>query len=385
VLLRRLAFICIALLFVGAARAQDDAATSLPISYGQEVTDTISDVAFFDHWQINAKAGDRLYIRMGAADGLQPLIGILNAGGTLLARSSEGNANDAINLTFDVTQDGLYIIVATRAGNQSGSSAGSYTLFVDNLAAAPTRDPIYQDVTFLCNDSDALAVATIHFAREDTDNGAYPIRVYGFAPFQPAIRVQSGSSDVCITRQAAAFGDVLTLPGERPITLTDAELPYTAEYLLTGENTPDPSSITITIGSYGQMPGRYLVLIGGFAIEPSSDEDVLDLRLAPFPGNNGRAPMLVYAVGVNNRLDPSVITGDNTRCDDAGRRGCDDVPSFDGAGVILNNGVRITGDRFDAGVRIADTQPHPLRIVSFSGTTRGEYALILTGELPPTD
>jgi hypothetical protein len=382
---RRLTLIClIILLLATVARAQDNAATSLPISYGATVSDTINNDAFFDHWQVNAQAGDRLYVRMGAANGLQPLIGILSAGGTLLARSSEGGANEAINLSFDVPEDGLYIVVATRAGNQFGTSTGSYSLLVDNLAATPTRDLMYQDVTFQCGESDAMAVATLHFAREDSDNGAYNIFVYGFYPFQPAIRVQSGDSEVCITEPASALGDVLTLPGERPITLTEADLARTAEYTLTAENTPDPSSITITIGSYMQMPGRYLVLVGGFALEPSDDVDVLDARLAPLPGNNGRAPMQLYVVGVNNRLDPSIITATG-RCDDAGRRGCEDVPSFDGAGVILNNGVRIVGDRFDAGVRLADTLPHPLQIVSFSGTTRGEYALLLTGELPPTD
>lgn len=380
-MLRRLFLICVIFLLASAATAQDSAATSLPIGYGEEVSDTISDAAFFDHWQVSAKAGDRLYVRMSAAEGLQPLIGILNAGGTLLARSNEGAPNDTINLSFDVTQDGLYIVVATRAGNQSGSSTGAYTLFVDNLAAKPTRDPQFQDVTFLCGDTDATAAATLRFSREDTDNGAYNILVYGFAPFQPAIRVQSGDSDVCITQPASALGDVLTLPGERPITLSEDDLARTAEYTLTSENTTDPSSITITIGSYGQTPGRYVVLIGGYALEPSSDEDVIEARLAPRSEGNA---LLLYVVGVSNRLDPSIITGAG-RCDDAGRRGCEDLPSFAGAGVILNNGVRIVGDRFDAGVRLTDTQPHRLRIVSFSGTTNGEYALILTGELPPTE
>jgi hypothetical protein len=385
---RRLAFLCILLLlasFTFAHAQEDSAATSLPITFGQEVSDTINDLAFFDHWQINAKANDQLYVRMTGADGLQPLIGILTAGGTLLARSEDGAADEAVALTFDVPQDGQYIIVATRVGNQTGTSTGSYTLLVDNLATPPTRDPLYQDVTFQCGVSDAMAAATIHFSRETTDNGAYPILVYGFEPFQPAIRVQSGDSDVCITEPASAVGDVLTLPGERTITLTEADLPRTAEYTLTNENTPDPSSITITIGSYNQMPGRYLAVIGGFAIEPGSDVDDIEARLAPLPGNRGREPMLLYVVGVDdNRLDPSIImpTG---RCDDAGRRGCEDVPPITDAGIILNNGVSIVGDRFDAGVRLADTLPHPLQIVSFSGTTSGEYALLLTGTLPPTD
>ncbi len=382
--LRRHTLICWIVLLAGMVRAQESVASSLPIHYGETVSDDISNEAFFDHWQITAQVHDRLYVRMAAAGGLQPLIGILSAGGNLLAHSTGGSANETVDVSFDVPEDGLYIIVATRVGNQSGSSTGTYTMSVENLNLPPTRDPNYQDVTFQCAQSDAMAAATIHFAREDSDNGAYPIVVYGFDDFQPVIRVQSGDSDVCITDPATAAGDVLTLPGERPLTVTDADLKQTAEYTLTSANTPDPSSITITIGSYNQMPGRYLAVIGGFAIEPISDVDEMDVRLAPLPGNNGRAPMQLYVIGVNNRLDPSIITTTG-RCDDAGRRGCDDVPPITGAGVILNNGVQIVGDRFDAGVRLADTLPHALQIISFSGTTHGEYALLLTGYLPPTD
>ncbi len=352
-----------------------------PIRYGQTVSETITDAAFFDQWQIEASAHDRIYVRMTGADGLRPLIGLLDAGGTLVAHSANGIANEAVDLSYDVPVTGKYSIVATRVDNQFGTTTGSYTLSVENANPPPTPNPAYQEVTFQCGSVDATATATIRFAREDSDNGAYSLRVYGLDGFQPVIRVQSGDSTVCISDPADALNDVVTLPGERPLTITQADLSHTAQYVLTSQNTPDPASITITFGSANDAAGRYLAVMGGFTIEPSTDMDNVGVRLAPRPAQ-GKDPLALYMVGVNNRLDPTVLT-DMGRCDDAGRRGCEALPSFDRAGVIFNSGIQVIGDRFDSGALISDAQEHELQLVSFSGTTHGEYAIFLIGALPP--
>ncbi len=357
-----------------------DSATNLPINYGDRVNGQISQQFFFDHWLLNTNAHDRIDVVMQGSDGLQPLIGILNANGDLLTRSDDGQANGSVELTYDVPTTGLYIIVATRVGNEKGTSSGSYSLLVDNTAPPPTRDPRFQDVTFPCGDFDATSAVTVQFAHEATDNGAYSLRVYGLDGFQPVIRVQSGSHDDCYTDPADALGDVITIPGQRPLTITQADLSATVQHVI-GSDIADPNSISVTIGSAHGAPGRYFMAVGGFNIEPSTDRDNFNVRLAPYPAQ-GNAPLLFYVVGVNNRLDPGIIT-DTTQCDDAGRRGCEDVPSFAGAGVIFNNGVHVIGDRFDAGVKISDANAHNVQVSSFSGTTHGEYALILIGSLPP--
>ncbi len=380
-MLRRLLIFILLLLFVpgASARAQDqDTTTLLPISYGQEVSGDITDQQFFAHWQFVTGAGDHVVVRMTGAGGLRPLIGILGPDGSLVVRSDDGEVDGTVELDFTAPAVDAYRIVATRVGNQDGTTAGSYVLRVDRVNPSPTRDPAYQDVTFLCGAVEATALVSFRFAREPADNGAYSLRVYGLDGFQPAIRVQSGGQDTCTSDPADAVGDVITLPGERPVTLTDASA--TTQVILTGENA-DPSAMLITIGSTNDQPGRYLAVIGGFNIEPSTDTDDYAIRLAPRPAQGG-APLLVYALGLNNRLDPG-ISGDLGMCDDAGRRGCEAIPSFDGAGVIFSGGVRVMGDRFDAGLRIDDTDQHYLQVLSFSGMTHGAYALILIGSLPP--
>ncbi len=378
-MLRRFLILSLLLLFLpGAAARAQDTATLLPISYGQEVSGDITDDQFFAHWELAANAGDRLTISMAGANGLRPLIGVLSPDGSLLARSDDGEVDGTVELEFTAPAADQYRIVATRVGNQNGTTTGAYVLRVDLLASSPTRDPAYQDVTFLCGADEATALATIRFAREPADNGAYSLRVYGLDGLQPVLRVQTGGQDTCTSDPADAVGDVIALPGERPMTLTDASA--TAQVILTSENS-DPQAMQITIGSAKDQTGRYLAVIGGFNVEPSTDTDDYLVRLAPRPAQ-GDAPLLIYAVGLNNRLDPG-ITGDLGQCDDAGRRGCEEIPSFDGAGVIFKGDVRAIGDRFDAGLRIDDADQHYAQVLSFSGTTHGAYALFLIGSLPP--
>lgn len=381
-MLRRLCFLALLLLLTHSATRTlaQDTLVMQPISYGQEVSGVLSEDQFFAHWELGANAGDHILIRMTGADGLRPLIGIISKGGTLLERSEDGEVNGSIELDFTVPDNDSYRIVATRVDNQFGTTTGSYTLSVDLLNPPPTRDPNFQEVTFLCGDTEATALASILFTREAGDNGAYSLRVYGLEGLQPVIRVQSGERNECITRLADAVGDVIVLPGERPITLTDVSA--TVQDVITSE-TGEAQTIMITIGSATDLPGRYAAVIGGFSIEPTSDRDDYGVRLAPRPAQSDSS-LLVYALGVNNRLDPGIVS-DLGQCDDAGRRGCEDVPSFDGAGVIFNGAIRVIGDRFDAGMRITDAAQHYLQVLSFSSTTHGDYALILLGASAPRD
>jgi hypothetical protein len=96
--------------------------------------------------------------------------------------------------------------------------------------------------------------------------------------------------------------------------------------------------------------------------------------------------------GRNERLDPSVLLVERTEesdgvvCDDAGRRGCEHVPSAVGLRVDVGD-AQWVGSRFDAGALLppGDPQMRLLELRSFNGQTSGAYALALLGELPPRD
>ena len=109
--------------------------------------------------------------------------------------------------------------------------------------------------------------------------------------------------------------------------------------------------------------------------------DPISGRINPIAGTQGISALLAL-IGINNRLDPALLIGAG-RCDDAGTRTCPDFPSLMGAGVRLNNGVALVGDRFDAGVRFTSAYRTDVQAVSFGGTTRGEYGIVIFSETTP--
>lgn len=376
--MKRLLILLFALiLFPAAARAQDgaDVPQRAPIGYGVMINDTITDTAFFDQWLLPAQPGDAIRITMQASGGLAPLVGLLRPGGDLVARSEDGAVNGVVTLEATIPGSGDYPVVATRVGNEGGTTTGAYTLIVEllNRSATPAPlEPAYSEVTFVCDGVEVAAALTFTFARKDEDNGAYSLRVYGLDGFTPVIRVRSGEIETCSNEPADATGDVITLPGERPITLTGDSPIVTAQTVITSEIADDPDSIEITIGTTARA-GRMFAALGGFVTLPGEVGDSTTIRLAPLPAAHGGTG-LVYMVGVNNRLDPQVFAGD-FQCDDAGRRNCDVLPPFTNAGVVFNTGVRVIGDAFDAGARLTESAAVNMEFAAFEGVTFGEYAV----------
>ena len=184
------------------------------------------------------------------------------------------------------------------------------------------------------------------------------------------------------------LGDSFTLPGEDARTVDDVDNKMQAQLII--KDAPRMGLVTLTIGAESGLPGRYMAVIEGFSIGSPGDIDNIEARLGPLAKDT---TMLVYMVGSSNsRLDPFMNIASNdpfapgqVECDDAGRRGCADVPAFTDAGVELNDGAKVWGDQFDAGLRLApgNPDPIPLEFRSKNDNTRGDYALVFIGELPP--
>ena len=244
-----------------------------------------------------------------------------------------------------------------------------------------------QDVTFRCGDHIVTTVTTINFiARPDVEQ--YRVSVYGLDDFQPVIQVEAGR-DVevqdCANDSQAMGGDTFTIPDGEATTLSeDEEHLNAAQLTLRGEGL---DQIELTIASIDGNPGRYMVVVDGFRVSIPEDSQQMSVRLGP---STVEGEMYAYMVqGENTRIDPYIewiaegIEEPLASCDDAGRRGCEDVPSFDGAGVVQQDDTTIIGDRFSAGVRLAPGNPDS-NILEFSSRARnatGEYAVVLIGEL----
>lgn len=391
--MKTLLFVMMCLLAALPMMAQDDPMAEA-ISYDSVVEDDISNEAIYDWWFIEAAEGDIIVANMTGYGGLEPLIGILDPDGTLVGRSDDGTPGGKVSLEYPAPTAGLYTIVATRVGNENGTTTGEYELQVRRANTPEVRVNPYQEVVFRCQDYEVTNTVVLEFA--DDAPSFYRISVYGMDGFIPVIRVILSGPDItdCSRDSRAMTGDTYTLPGAETVTVP--ENPENAAQLTIG-GAQQSGNVTLTIGSKDGATGRYLAVIEGFSITPEDDRDFVRVGQGPKAAGS---PLLVYMVSDKaTRLDPALSTVDDdegnsnsTICDDAGRRSCPDVASIDGFELLMTVGdaddVTITGSRFDAGALFptGDAQRlHSLDLSSFSANTEGGYSLILIGELPVLD
>lgn len=371
--------------------AQDTSTTVTvtEITYDAVEQETITDSAFYDWWRVQASAGDIMVVDMGGSDGLAPLIGILDPSQNLVATSEDGQPNQSVTVEYTVPADGQYTIVATRVGNQAGTTTGRYAL---RLRRANTPDTAntdqYVDVTFPCKDFEATTAVALRFAEDASPDLKYRITVYGEDGFEPVIRLHfdvpgEKPFDLCNTNADATLTDTYTRPGEATHTITQDNLNTVSQLIFTGAN--NAGLIDVTIASKNGASGRYFAVIEGFSIQTADDTDQIDIRMGPLAK---LTPLTVYMVAMpNSRLDPYMAwLSANLVCDDAGRAECKTVSSFVQAGVSLHEGqpLTITGDRSDAGLTLAPgtTDIVSLQLSSRANDTFGTYALFFMGELP---
>ncbi len=372
------------------AQDNQDSITVTDISYDNVVKDTITNGAFYDWWRIQALAGDVMVVDMGGSDGLAPLIGILDTTGNLVARSTDGEPNQSVSMDFTVPKDGQYTIVATRVGNQGGTTTGGYALRVRkaNPPNQNTNSEQYVPVTFPCQDFEATTVVSLRFGEDPRPNLKYRVTVYGLDGFVPVIRLQfdvpgQGPFDKCNTGANSTLTDTFTVPGEAERTITKDLLPTVSQLIFTGAD--KAGIVHFTIASKNGAAGRYFAVIDGFTIDTPSNTDLYDVRMGPLAK---LSPLTVYMVaGENSRLDPYMKwASGNMECDDAGKGDCKNVPSFNKAGVTLHEsgGMTIVGGRSDAGLMLAPgtTDVMTLEMGSRNSETSGDYVLVLLGQLP---
>ena len=368
------------LLLLQPALAQDDdvpRSDTIPIN--AVVSDSITDVAFYDWWIVQVAAGETLVIEMRAGPTLAPLVGLLDPGGT-------------VRLEHTAAASGEHIVVATRVGNRAGDTRGTYELAVRRPGDLPARDSVYQQVTFRCDRVEVANAVTLQFAEDPEQYSGYIISVYGLDAFVPMIRIELENMNVtdCSRNPQGMAGDVVALPGLEPFTVAGPLLDQAAQLKIIGTVYPGP--VTLTVGSADSAPGRFVVVVQGFQIDPASDRDYIQVSQGPLAA---RRPLALYMVAdKRSRLDPALslpagLAAERAlACDDAGGRRCRALPSTEGLRIaVTSSGAAVAGGRFDAGLLLAAGAPQllPVELGSFQRATSGRYALVLLGELPPRD
>ncbi|GAB5494210.1 MAG: hypothetical protein Phog2KO_44250 [Phototrophicaceae bacterium] len=107
------------------------------LQYGIPITNTITNAQPRLFFTFEAQAGDIINISMIRSSGsLDPYIQLLDANRFLVAENDDahGDTRNAQIQTLVIDSPGTYILVATRYGQASGDSAGSFVLTIDEAS-----------------------------------------------------------------------------------------------------------------------------------------------------------------------------------------------------------------------------------------------------------
>ncbi len=121
------------------------------INDGDSVTGTVDDDNLFHVYTYSGTKGDALTITMDAPDGLDPFIALSSSDGTLLKSAGAPKGSTTATLNFTLPSDGDYLIGATRAKVDKGTSSGSYTLTL-SVGAASSSAATQIDVSGAASD-----------------------------------------------------------------------------------------------------------------------------------------------------------------------------------------------------------------------------------------
>ena len=239
------------------------------IVLGQPAQGTITNPRHRIHYVLETQAGTTLRIAMDAASGstLDPLIHILDSTGVVLATNDDraiGIQNAA--LTFHAPRSGQYYVVATRAGEARGESAGGFTLLVERMQASPATSTPQGRPAIIPIRYGSLVAGTI--------NEASPLVFYGF---------QGEAGDVITVRMTPQEGSAL-IPALYLYDYADGSV--APSYVASAESVPgaafvELASLSLPVsGAYvivatrqgavqGQSQGAFeLMLVGNAAGHP---------------------------------------------------------------------------------------------------------------------
>ncbi len=102
-----------------------------PLGYGRSAQGMISDSAPVAYYSFQGKRGDVVTLTMEAADpaSLDPYLVLTDAAFTELINNDDvGTANTARIFQYQLPEDGIYYVLATRPGLERGQGTGSFTL-----------------------------------------------------------------------------------------------------------------------------------------------------------------------------------------------------------------------------------------------------------------
>lgn len=126
------------------AAAARPAQGRIPLEPGVAVTGTLDDQTFREIYTFAGQANQVVAIHMSRLTGdLDPYLLLADAQGSILSVSDdEGSGADALIGFERIPADGQYFVIATRFGQEHGSTSGDYELLVEEVGAGVTENTI---------------------------------------------------------------------------------------------------------------------------------------------------------------------------------------------------------------------------------------------------
>jgi hypothetical protein len=388
-------------------RAQDNACDQLTtISYGQTVTGSLDDVNYITGYCFKGTTGDKVTINLIATSGdLDTYLGLSDdTGSTVYAENDDADSGTDSQIIFTLPEDGQYVIVVTRFGLDEGTSTGNFSLSLSSDSGTTLPADEGEDVSiYVTCDTGERIRGGVQFSFINVNPGfSYTVTAVGIDDFDPvlAVETQPGIGE-CNDDTPAASGSVVAVPDEGRV-VGDAT---TAQVRFTSPRRGFP--INITVGSYDDDPGRFVLIIEGLAIQPADELDGFSIRV---PSDVAEEPLGVYMIAryvdldpylamgmgdgltnayVDGNFDPELVDYDDIEyplfeCNDAGLDECSDMPGFPGGPIAIANGSDYNPGSVDAGLMLTPNSSNPMLFVFGSNDSQstGTYAIMIIGTVP---
>ena len=110
------------------------------LTYGQTVSGTLNTLQFRHLYNFRGAAGENIRLAMTTTDGdLDPYLVLMAPGGNVIAISDDdGASNNAVITALTLPSSGDFFIVATRFGQEHGTTEGIYRLTLELITSTAT-------------------------------------------------------------------------------------------------------------------------------------------------------------------------------------------------------------------------------------------------------
>ncbi|MCZ7539410.1 MAG: PPC domain-containing protein [Anaerolineae bacterium] len=296
------------------------------LTLGEAIGGTITSSAYAHIYTVELQAGTNLVVAMFAADQstLDPYLGFGTEDGEVLAEDDdsgpqvEGGQYDSF-LDLTISQTGTYLILATRAGLETGTTSGDYVLIAGipeqtAVVEEPTPEEqlppgmVYMGAISVDTPMKGTIAADSYFHIYEyigTANEQITITMTGGGGLDSYLGIldpsdtviaedddSAGGLDAQISIRLPESGSYLILATRSGIDAGTTAGPYSLT--LTAGTPPPPAGTTSSVGGFAGLPGRAIEIEGGTLYLRgfgASDNPEKCSQLGTFAGTCGDQPL----------------------------------------------------------------------------------------------